>query len=176
MKAVFLDRDGVINKALVVNDKPYPPANLMELQILPNVERALSNLRKYNYKLIVVTNQPDVARGKVLLETVNEINSYLQKVLSIDEFFCCFHDDSDNCKCRKPKPGGILSMIQKYNIDTTQSFMVGDRWRDVEAGKAAGCKSIFIDYGYNERKPLNWDYRVKSLYDASKIIIGESDG
>ena len=176
MKAVFLDRDGVVNKAVVIHQKPYPPANLNELEILPDVALALNNLREEGYKLIVVTNQPDVARGKVALETVKEINSSLQKQLPIDEFFCCFHDDSDSCECRKPKPGGILNAVQKHNIDITQSFMVGDRWRDIEAGEAAGCKTMFIDYGYNEKQPMNWDYRVKSLYEASKIILEKNNG
>jgi len=176
MKAVFLDRDGVVNKAVVINQKPYPPANKSKLEILPNVALALHNLCGDGYKLIVVTNQPDVARGKVTVETVSEMNLYLQSLLPIDEFICCFHDDSDNCECRKPKPGAIINAVQKHNIDISQSFMVGDRWRDIEAGEAAGCKTIFIDYGYNEKQPVSWDYRVKSLYEASKIILEKDNG
>lgn len=175
MKAVFLDRDGVVNKAIVKDRKPYPPANLTELEILPDVALALNNLYKRRYKLIVVTNQPDVARGTVGLETVKEINSFLQRQLPIDDFFCCFHDNSDGCECRKPKPGAILSAAQKYDIDLTQSFMVGDRWRDIEAGISAGCKTIFLDYGYDEKQPIYLDYRVKSLYEASQIILGENN-
>lgn len=175
MKAVFLDRDGVVNKAVVKDRKPYPPANLTELEILPGVALALNNLYKRGYKLIVVTNQPDVARGTVRLETVKEINAFLQSRLPIDDFFCCFHDNSDGCECRKPKPGAILSAAQKYDIDLTQSFMVGDRWRDIEAGISAGCKTIFLDYGYDEKQPMYLDYRVQSLYEASQIILGENN-
>ena len=175
MKAVFLDRDGVVNKAIVKDRKPYPPANLTELEILPGVSLALNNLYKRRYKLIVVTNQPDVARGTVRLETVKEINSFLQRRLPIVDFFCCFHDNSDGCDCRKPKPGAILSAAKKYDIDLTQSFMVGDRWRDIEAGISAGCKTIFLDYGYDEKQPIYLDYRVQSLYEASQIILGENN-
>ena len=175
MKAVFLDRDGVVNKAIVKDRKPYPPANLTELEILPGVSLALNNLYKRRYKLIVVTNQPDVARGTVRLETVKEINSFLQRRLPIVDFFCCFHDNSDGCDCRKPKPGAILSAAKKYDIDLTQSFMVGDRWRDIEAGISAGCKTIFLDYGYDEKQPIYLDYRVRSLYEASQIILGENN-
>lgn len=176
LKAVFLDRDGVINKPLLKEQRPYPPANLIDLEILPKVDLALKNLREFGYLIIVITNQPDVARGKILLETVKKINLYLHKKLLIDEFYCCFHDDADGCNCRKPKPGSILRAMQKYKIDARQSFMVGDRWRDIEAGQTAGCKTIFIDYGYNEKTPSNYDYRVSSLYEASEIIIGEKNG
>jgi D-glycero-D-manno-heptose 1,7-bisphosphate phosphatase len=175
MKAVFLDRDGVINKAVVKDQKPYPPANLSELEVLPGVALALKNLRECGYKLIVVTNQPDVARGTVKLETVEEINLFLQRELSIDDVLCCYHDNSDNCDCRKPKPGAIFAAAKKYNIDLGNSFMVGDRWRDVDAGISAGCKTIFLDYGYDEKQPVHVDYRVQSLYEASQIITGENN-
>ena len=175
MKAVFLDRDGVVNKAVVKDRKPYPPESLAELEILPGVALALNNLYQRGYILIVVTNQPDVARGTVRLETVKEINSFLQSRLPIHAFFCCYHDNSDGCECRKPKPGAILSAAQKYDIDLTQSFMVGDRWRDIEAGISAGCKTIFLDYGYDEKQPTHLDYRVHSLYEASKLILGEKN-
>ena len=176
MKAVFLDRDGVINKAIVKDQKPFPPANLSELEILPDVDLALNNLHDNGYMLIVITNQPDVARGVTEHKIVEEINSFLQRCLPLDEILCCFHDNSDNCECRKPKPGAILDAGKRYNIDLAKSYMVGDRWRDIEAGTAAGCTTIFLDYGYNEKQPLYLDYRVRSLYEASQIILGEKNG
>jgi D-glycero-D-manno-heptose 1,7-bisphosphate phosphatase len=165
----------LVNKAVIKDRKPYAPKNLAELEILPGVLQALNNLYQREYKLIVVTNQPDVARGTVRIETVKEINSFLQSRLPIDDFFCCFHDDSDRCECRKPKSGAILSAAQKYDIDLAQSFMIGDRWRDIEAGISAGCKTIFLDYGYDEKQPTHLDYRTQSLYEASKIILGEKN-
>ncbi len=173
LKAVFLDRDGVINKASVVDGKPYPPRNLDELELIPGVDQAILQLRDRGYFCIVVTNQPDVARGKTSKETVESINQFLIQHLAIHEIVSCYHDDHENCGCRKPKPGSLLKAALKYNIDLNKSFMVGDRWRDIEAGQNAGCKTFFIDYQYNEKQPQNPTYKVKSLTDAVNIILNE---
>jgi D-glycero-D-manno-heptose 1,7-bisphosphate phosphatase len=174
LKAVFLDRDGVINKAPVIDGKPYPPRNLDELELLPGVDQAILQLRDRGYFCIVVTNQPDVARGKTSKETVESINQFLIQHLAIHEIISCYHDDHENCGCRKPKPGSLLKAALKYNIDLNKSFMVGDRWRDVEAGQNAGCKTFFIDYQYNEKQPQNPTYKVTSLADAVNIILNEA--
>ena len=171
-KAVFLDRDGVINRALVREGKPYPPANLTELEILPGVEAALSALHSAGWMLVVVTNQPDVARGTALRANVEEINHYLQQQLPIDEFRTCYHDGIDGCQCRKPLPGSLLDSAKTHNIDLAASFMVGDRWRDMEAGTSAGCKTIFVDYGYDEKQPEHIDFNVQSLAEAANFILG----
>jgi D-glycero-D-manno-heptose 1,7-bisphosphate phosphatase len=174
LKAVFLDRDGVINKASVVDGKPYPPRNLDELELIPGVDQAILQLRDRGYFCIVVTNQPDVARGKTSKETVESINQFLIQHLAIHEIVSCYHDDHENCGCRKPKPGSLLKAALKYNIDLNKSFMVGDRWRDIEAGQNAGCKTFFIDYQYNEKQPQNPTYKVTSLADAVNIILNEA--
>ena len=174
LKAVFLDRDGVINKASVVDGKPYPPRNLDELELIPGVDQAILQLRDRGYFCIVVTNQPDVARGKTSKETVESINQFLIQHLAIHEIVSCYHDDHENCGCRKPKPGSLLKAALKYNIDLNKSFMVGDRWRDIEAGQNAGCKTFFIDYQYNEKQPQNPTYKVSSLTDAVNIILNEA--
>ena len=174
LKAVFLDRDGVINKASVVDGKPYPPRNLDELELIPGVDQAILQLRDHGYFCIVVTNQPDVARGRTSKETVESINQFLIQHLAIHEIISCYHDDHENCGCRKPKPGSLLKAALKYNIDLNKSFMVGDRWRDIEAGQNAGCKTFFIDYQYNEKKPQNPTYTVASLTDAVNIILNEA--
>ncbi len=170
-RAVFLDRDGVINQATVVGGKPYPPANLAAMKILPGVEQALKILSEAGFLLIVVTNQPDVARGTIRRETVEEINQHLATCLPIDEFRTCFHDTSDACDCRKPLPGALLSAANDHGIDLTQSYMVGDRWRDVEAGQQAGCRTIFIDYHYDEKQPSSVDFYAASLLEAANLII-----
>ncbi len=173
-RAIFLDRDGVINRAIVRDGKPYPPANLTQMEILPGVPSALAALHRAGFMLVVVTNQPDVARGTTPREVVEEINQYLAQCLPIDEFRTCFHDTGDNCDCRKPRPGALLAAARLHDIDLTASYMIGDRWRDTEAGQQAGCKTIFIDYGYEEKQPESVDFRVRSLIDAAQIILEET--
>jgi D-glycero-D-manno-heptose 1,7-bisphosphate phosphatase len=171
--AVFLDRDGVINRAVVRDGKPYPPANLSEMEVLPGVLEALAALNEAGFMLIVVTNQPDVGRGTIPMADVEEINNYLASCLPIDEFRTCYHDSGDGCDCRKPLPGSLLATAKQHDIDLPQSYMVGDRWRDIEAGQGAGCKTIFIDYDYAEKQPESVNHRVRSLSEAAQIILGE---
>jgi D-glycero-D-manno-heptose 1,7-bisphosphate phosphatase len=173
IKAVFLDRDGVLNKAVVKDGKPYPPVDLGHMEIIPGVELAAKQLRDRGFELIVITNQPDVARGTTSRNTVETINQFLQHRLSIAEFRTCYHDSMDGCSCRKPLPGAILEAARSREIDLSQSFMVGDRWRDIQAGVAAGVKTVFIDYGYDEKQPLSFDFKATSLLDAVPFILGE---
>lgn len=172
-RAVFLDRDGVINRVVVRDGKPYPPACLADLEILPGVCGALGALREAGFMLIVVTNQPDVARGITPKAVVEEINDYLIRHLPIDEFRTCYHDGKDGCDCRKPLPGALVAAAGQHDIDLGASYMVGDRWRDIEAGQRAGCKTVFVDYGYAERQPEAVDYRVQSLAEVVPIVQGE---
>lgn len=173
-RAVFLDRDGVINRAVVRNGKPFPPANLAELEILPGVPEALIRLKAAGFRLIVVTNQPDVARGTQTREAVEALHSVLQAQLPLDEIRACYHDSGDGCTCRKPQPGMLLAAAQDDGLDLAASFMVGDRWRDIEAGQHAGCTSLFIDYQYAEPQPPEPWVRVASLAEAADwILAGE---
>lgn len=174
-KAVFLDRDGVINKALVKDGKPFPPLTLDDLEILPKVRESLQALRNSNWLNIVVTNQPDVARANVKKEEVEKINNYLNEELPIDCIYTCYHDNKDLCSCRKPKPGILILAAKKYDINLKKSYMIGDRWSDIEAGKKAGCKTFFIEYNYKEKKAFGFTYKTKSLADAVKIILKIKD-
>jgi D-glycero-D-manno-heptose 1,7-bisphosphate phosphatase len=169
--AVFLDRDGVINRAFVRNGAPYPPDSLAALEILPGVPEALNALRSRGYSLVVVTNQPDVARGTLSRGVVDGIHARLQGEFHFDAILTCFHDGADDCDCRKPKPGLLLRAARDFGIDLASSFMVGDRWRDVEAGQRAGSRTVFVDCGYAERRPASYDYRVGSLLEAANIIV-----
>jgi D-glycero-D-manno-heptose 1,7-bisphosphate phosphatase len=170
-RAVFLDRDGVLNRAIVRDGKPYPPKDLAGLEVLPGVPAAIRQLRNAGFDLIVVTNQPDVARGKVRLADVEAINARLKEDLGLDEVLSCLHDDKDECDCRKPRPGFMLQMRDQRGIDLAQSFLVGDRWRDLEAGRNAGCRTVFIDYHYNEPRPLHLaDHVCASLREAAEWI------
>jgi len=170
-RAVFLDRDGVINAAVVRDGKPYPPANLAALEVLPGVPEALQRLRDAGYVLVVVTNQPDVARGKTPRATIDEIHAHLKATLPLDAIYACFHDDAEKCACRKPAPGMLLDAARDLHLDLSQSFMVGDRWRDTDAGIAAGCRAVFINRNYQERKPTAFDIEVSSLVEAAGWIL-----
>ena len=173
-RAVFLDRDGVLNKAVIREGKPYPPASMGEFKLIPGVIEAVNSLHIQQWLIIVVTNQPDVARGIALKSDVQEMNDYLSSLLPLDEVKTCFHDSGDNCYCRKPEPGFLLDSAIKYGLNLGECFMVGDRWRDIEAGQRAGCRTIFIDYGYAEKRPENADYVVSSLMEGALIILGEN--
>jgi len=174
-RAVFLDRDGVINEAEVRDGKPYSPANAATLRIPAGTAEALVRLKQRGYLLLVVTNQPDVARGKQKRDTVEEMNRRLRTELPLDDVLTCYHDDGDDCECRKPRPGLITCAAQQHGIDLSQSYVIGDRWRDIDAGANAGCKTILIDRGYKERAPESApDVRVGSLSDAVDWILKAS--
>jgi D-glycero-D-manno-heptose 1,7-bisphosphate phosphatase len=170
-RAVFLDRDGVLNEAVVREGRPYPPGSLAEMNLLPGVEDACARLKQSGFLLIVVTNQPDIARGTVTRGEVEAINAALKARLGLDEVCVCPHEDMDDCACRKPKPGLLLDAARRWKIDLAKSFMIGDRWRDVEAGRAAGCRTIFVDYGYAERRPDAPDIVAQSLAAVVQDII-----
>jgi D-glycero-D-manno-heptose 1,7-bisphosphate phosphatase len=170
-RAVFLDRDGVINRAVVRDGKPYPPDSLEALEVLPGVARALESLKAAGFVNVMVTNQPDVATGKQRREIVEAINRYLFVTFSLDAIKVCYHAEADGCDCRKPKPGMLLAAAREMNIDLARSFLVGDRWRDVGAAQAAGCRALFIDYSYREKRPDKPYVAVKSLAEAALLIL-----
>ncbi len=170
-KAVFLDRDGILNKTVLKNNKPHPPASVDELELTDNAQQALNKLKDAGYLLIMVTNQPDVARGATTQLAVDTINDQLKSQLPLDAVRVCFHDDSDACACRKPKPGLITQAASDFNIDLSQSIMIGDRWKDIDAGVQAGCTSIWLQTNYNEKKPMNMDYTAEHLNDAADWIL-----
>jgi len=170
-RAVFLDRDGVLNASIVRGGKPYAPYSLAEFELLPGVPEALARLRAAGFLNVVVTNQPDVATGKARREDVDAIHAHLLKNLPIDAVKACFHTDNEGCECRKPKPGMVLEAARELGIDLAASFLVGDRWRDVAAAQAAGCKALFIDYQYDEKRPEKPYVAVKSLPEAAGYIV-----
>jgi D-glycero-D-manno-heptose 1,7-bisphosphate phosphatase len=172
--AVFLDRDGVINRVTLCRGNPRPPASLGDLEILPGVAEALSTLKAQGFALIVVTNQPDVARGTASEASVASIHAQLAESLQIDAILTCFHDDGDACDCRKPKPGLLLQAAEAFGIDLRSSFMVGDRWRDIEAGRQAGCRTFWINGGYLERQAVAYDFRVRTLSEAAAVILAQA--
>lgn len=173
-RAVFLDRDGVVNRAIVRNGRPYSPANVKELEIFPEAAALLARLKALGFLLLVVTNQPDVARGRQSRSEIEAIHDALRACLPIDDFFVCYHDDDDACECRKPKPGLLLQARSRHGVELENSFLIGDRWRDMDAGSNAGCMTVWIDYGYAERSPATAPSAVvKSLGDAVRWIGGQ---
>ncbi len=170
-QSIFLDRDGVLNRAFVRNGLPYTPSSLDEVEIIPGVEEACGKLRANGYLLVVVTNQPDVARGLQSPNTVEKIHAFLRCRLPLDDIRVCYHDDVDSCDCRKPKPGMLLAAARDWGIDLGRSFMIGDRWRDIEAGQRAGCRTIFIKRGYAEPDPPHFDFEADSLDTAVTWLL-----
>lgn len=176
-RAVFLDRDGVLNRAIVRNGVPHPPATLAELEIVPDASRALEDLRAAGFLLIGVTNQPDVARSTQSRTVVESINAAILAALPLREILVCYHDDPDGCDCRKPRPGLLRQGVAKYAIDLSSSFIIGDRWKDVETGRRAGCATVFLDYDYGESGPDSTpDYTAHSLSEAAAWILSRSSG
>jgi D-glycero-D-manno-heptose 1,7-bisphosphate phosphatase len=172
LPAVFLDRDGIMNRAILREGRPYPPARLENVEILSGSLISLPRLAASGYILIGITNQPDVARGLQSCDMVNSINTLIQSKLPVREIFVCYHDDIDNCTCRKPKPGLILQAAEKYDIDLTQSWIVGDRWKDIAAGQAVGLKTIFVDYQYAELyEGIPANFTVKDTAMVATVIL-----
>ena len=162
----------MLNRAFVRDGRPYPPSSALEFELLPGVEEAVAKLKAAKFFVVVVTNQPDVARGTCKEATVDGIHAELRRLLPVDDVLCCFHDDDDQCACRKPKPGMLFDAEESLNIDLKRSFMVGDRWRDIEAGQNAGCTTFFIDYGYRERSPAAApDHICGSLLEVAEQIL-----
>jgi D-glycero-D-manno-heptose 1,7-bisphosphate phosphatase len=173
-RAVFLDRDGVLNRAVVQDGRPHPPATPEEMEILPGVAEALRDLRAARFRLIVVTNQPDVARGRQTHAAIEAMHARLASRLPLDDIRVCYHDDSDRCRCRKPEPGLLVEAAAHAGVDLAASFLVGDRWRDIEAGRRAGCRTVLIDYGYAEPSGPPPDERVGSLQEAAEWILRQA--
>ena len=175
-RAVFLDRDGTINRAFVRGGKPYPPPTLEAFEYLPGAVDAICALKGAGFAIIVVTNQPDVARGRQSRAAVDAMHQRLLAETSVDQVYACFEEDSPACHCYKPKPGMLLDAARDHGLDLAGSFMVGDRWRDVGAGINAGCKTVFIDHGYAEPMDLKPDLVVASLAAAVEPLARGAPG
>jgi D-glycero-D-manno-heptose 1,7-bisphosphate phosphatase len=149
--AVFLDRDGVLNEVRMQGRTASTPRTVAELQIFPTARADLLRLRAAGYVLLVVSNQPDVARGDLTLEAVEDINRALRAALPIDGVYYCPHDTRDGCACRKPKPGLIQAGARDWGVDLARSWLIGDRWVDLAAARAAGIAGLLVD------RPWSWE-------------------
>ncbi len=174
--AVFLDRDGVINRALVRAGKPYAPRRLSDFRLLPGVARAIAGLRAAGFIIVVATNQPDIGNGLVDAAIVEAMHARLRKTIPVDAIMVCPHRQDAGCACRKPRAGMLRAAARRLKIDPKKSFMVGDRWHDILAGRRAGCYTIRIDRGYSESRHVNADARVGSLPAAAGHILALAEG
>jgi transaldolase len=174
-RAVFFDRDGVLNEAIVREGIPRPPDSLAALKIAGGAPEAVRAVREAGYLAIGITNQPDVARGTAARESVEALNAAVARDVGLDALYACYHDDADGCDCRKPKPGLLLRAAREHGIDLTASAFVGDRLRDVQCARSAGCRAIFLDCGYAEtlraRGKIDADAVVGSLAEAIPFLM-----
>lgn len=175
-RAVFLDRDGVLNRVVIREGRPYPPTSAQEVVYLPGIGEALEALHRAQFRLIVVTNQPDVSTGNQTREMVETIHEALRRRFPIDDIRVCYHVDQNGCECRKPKPGMLLDAAKVWNLDLSRCVIIGDRWRDIGAGKAAGCKTILVKGEYDEPQAESPDAVVSSLLEASRLILSTWNG
>jgi len=172
-KAVFLDRDGILIRTNIVDGKPFAIRSIKEFEILENVPSQLNRLKKHGFLLIVVSNQPDVKRGITSLNTLNFINKKLLSLLPLDCIKCCVETEEECTGNYKPKPGMLLTASKEFNIDLEKSYIIGDRWRDIGAGYNAGCKSILINYNYNEKLIYYPNFITTSFVEAVDFIIND---
>ncbi|MBI1915741.1 MAG: HAD family hydrolase [Planctomycetes bacterium] len=170
-KAVFLDRDGVINRNIVRGNVTHPPDRVEDFELLPGVLETAQRLVRAGFVLVVITNQPDVARGKQKREVVERMNDIVRSALPVLDVLACYHDGSDHCPCRKPKPGMLLEAARRWDLDLERSFMVGDRWSDVLAGQAAGCRTVLIADPYSGAERCRPDHTAAALPAAADWIL-----
>lgn len=171
-RAVFLDRDGTLNKAIVRHGKPYPPVTESEFALLTGVSEGCQALKRAGFLLVVATNQPDVGRGTQSRDVVEQIHTRMCQELPIDRVEVCYHPGrGESCQCRKPAPGMLFQAAQVLEIDLSKSWMIGDRWRDIDCGLTAGCRTIFIDQGYDEVLHATPDFCVSNFWEAASLIL-----
>jgi D-glycero-D-manno-heptose 1,7-bisphosphate phosphatase len=178
-RAVFLDRDGVINRAVIRNGLPHPPFRVEEFELYDDVAAGCARLKAADFVLVVITNQPDVGRGQLTREAVEAMHLKMQSTLPfLDRIEACYHAGErygERCDCRKPRPGMILRAAAELKIDLGASYVIGDRWRDIDCARAAGCRAIFIQRDYQEslRKPP--DFTVLNFSDAVNALLRDAD-
>jgi D-glycero-D-manno-heptose 1,7-bisphosphate phosphatase len=175
-RAVFLDRDGVIKQAQVRNGHPFSPADMTEFFWVEPIKEVTLELKSLGYFLFCVTNQPDVGRGLQSREIVESFHATILAELPIEKVFACYHNDRDKCSCRKPRPGMIVEAQKEYDLNLAASWLIGDRWKDIDAGAAAGCNTVFLEYGYDEKLKTEPDYTISQLAQLVPLIRAETLG
>ena len=170
-RAVFLDRDGVLNRAYVENGVPVPPRTADRFELLPGVVETCRAFAEAGLALVVVTNQPDLARGALDVDELEAMHTLLRAELPLDDVVVCPHDGKEGCWCRKPRPGMILDAARRLGLDLDHSVAVGDRWRDIDAAHRAGVASVWIDWGLGEPLKDSPGARFGSLAEARDHVM-----
>jgi len=168
-RAIFLDRDGVINNVIIKEGKAFSPRKFEDFELVDGIKNVLERFKTEGLLNIIVTNQPDIARGLMKKEELQKMHNLIRENLPVNDIFVCTHDDADNCNCRKPKAGMLFEAVKKWDIDLSESFMIGDSWKDIEAGRNAGCTTVLIDSPYN--KQIDSDLRANELSAAAEMIL-----
>jgi D-glycero-D-manno-heptose 1,7-bisphosphate phosphatase len=176
--AVFLDRDGTLNAPVVRDGKPYPPATLAEFELLPGVAEACRELHAAGYMLVVATNQPDVGRGTQPQAVVEAMHLRLRELIpEIARIEVCYAPGQGKKSPadyrRKPAPGMLTDAAAALGLDLPRSWMIGDRWRDIDCGRRAGVRTVFIDLGYVEKLDQQPDYTVSNFPAAAAIVLAQ---
>ena len=169
-KCVFFDRDGILNKSIIKNGKPYAPLFFRDFKVYATAQYVVRNLKSRGYKIIVITNQPDINKKKLKVSEFKKMNNFLKKNILVDKIYFCPHLQSEKCSCRKPRIKLFKLAVRKYKINLNGSYMVGDRKTDISAGRLAGCKTIYVKKRYKEDPPFNQDYTVNNLIEILKIV------
>jgi D-glycero-D-manno-heptose 1,7-bisphosphate phosphatase len=174
-RAVFLDRDGVLNRPAERDGLPFPPLSAADFELYDGVAEGCARLKEAGFLLVVVTNQPDVGRGTQTRAQVDAMHAKLLAALPmLDRIEVCFHagrEHGESCLCRKPQPGMLLTAAAALEIELSRSYMIGDRWRDIDCARAAGCCAIFIDHGYREPLREKPDAIVSGFAAAAELIV-----
>ena len=171
--AIFFDRDGVLAKLVFRDGKPHSARTVEELEWMPEAKQTVQNLAVKGFYMFVVTNQPDIARKKMAPEVLEKMNqlllSYFGGEAMLRGIYVCPHDSGDHCFCRKPKPGLLRQAAADWNLDLSQSFIIGDRAADMEAGRQAGCRTILLSYAHNA--DVGADFKIKQIENCLPIIL-----
>ncbi len=175
--AIFLDRDGTLNRQVIRDGRPYPPQTVADFELFPEVPAACARLAAAGYVLVVATNQPDVGRGTQSQAVVEAMHAQLrQRIPAIAHVEVCYAPGLDKSappdRRRKPEPGMLLDAALLLDLDLPRSWMIGDRWRDIDCGKRAGVRTVFIDFGYAEELRTPPDFTVHSFAEAASVILG----
>lgn len=174
-RAVFVDRDGVLNRATIRDRRPYAPRSEAEFELLPDASRGCTALKEAGFLVFVVTNQPDVGRGQIEPDVLERMHETLRRHCPVDGVLVCTHAKDGDCDCRKPRDGLLRAAALANDIDFAASYLVGDRWRDVECARNAGCTAIFVDGGYDEPLSVTPDVTVKNFGEAVQWVLSHQE-